>query len=64
MLNELRNKLIQALATKIDDDIIYGCDPNALRWHTTQINLKLNHSRHKWIPQFLWKRIIKGIVIY
>ena len=64
MFNRLFKCLAQGLAEKIDDEIIYGCDSNALRWHNAQRSQELRNSQHKWIPQFLWKRIIKGIVIY
>ena len=62
-MSELLSALAKALAEKVDDGIIYGCDNNAIRWHVTQRNQELRHSHHKWIPQFLWKRIIKSILI-
>ena len=64
MFDGLFNKFSQALAQKLDDDIIYGCDSNAIRWHNAQRVLELNDSSHMWIPRFLWKHILKGIVIH
>ena len=58
-MNELLKAYSQALVEKTDDDIIYGCDENAIRWHKSQMIQEIKQMKPRWIPAFLWNCIFK-----
>lgn len=64
MIPFLVDKISKALAEIVDEDIIYGCDDKAVRWHNRlmkqEFSEKLRKIKPKWIPKFVWDKIIRN----
>jgi hypothetical protein len=48
------------LAEQMDEDIVYGYDCGAWRWHERIMRQELEEMRPRHIPKWLWNKIHGG----
>jgi len=58
-MENINNLLAKALAETVDEDIIYGCDDNAIRWHNRIMREEVIRLKPKYIPMFIWAYWLK-----
>jgi len=56
--NYISTEFSKAHAEQVGDDIIYGCDEKAMRWHNRLMKQELKNLKPKWIHGFIWNKLI------